>query len=185
MSVSNNIVVDALNLTLNSAGMLTWDEKGHTNGSSYYLEMDAVNWNTGVYAERYPDLAALDDFVAPDCPLNLRCPAAPYNNTLKFNVAANVSALMVYPPADNPFPRSGFDVGIQSNYMAQDPGWANADPRATLDFGLAANSPAFQMGFTNFSTNCFGAYKRCPEDAEPGMAHLLARVQQLMAELSG
>ncbi len=71
----NNIIVDALSGSYNSGGMLTWGKV--VNGSAAYQAMRDVNWNTGLYAERYPDLAVLEDFFSPNCAQDVNCPGVP------------------------------------------------------------------------------------------------------------
>lgn len=151
--IFNNIIVDA-NATYNSGGMLTWDVNGQVNTSTYYEKMREVGWDTGVYAARYPPLAALHDYYTPSCAEDPACPAAPWGNTFVTNVLVNVSTVMEYPPPNTLFNASGFNV--TNNLVTQDPGWADPDPRASLNFQLAPTSPAYALGFVRIPMECFG-----------------------------
>lgn len=151
----NNIVVDT-NGTFNGGGMLWWDKRGQNNNSAYYDEMRAVHWDSGLYAERYPDLALLHDYYTSECADDVLCPAAPWNNSFAVNVLVNCSqVLMQNLPAS--FPPSRFNLTL--NLLNEDPHFVEADPRGTLNFQLRDDSPAYALGFTRIPMECFGPWK--------------------------
>jgi hypothetical protein len=114
-------------------------------------------WNTSLYAERYPALAQLHDYYAPNCAWDPDCPPAPFGNVYLTNVVANCSALAVLPPPAANFSASNFEFA--RNYVVADPGWAAADPRGSLNFTLAPNSPAFELGFVAIDTDAIGPWR--------------------------
>lgn len=163
--ITNNLIIDSVNVTYNSGGGLAWPSFGQQdNSSSLYAEMRAVHWNEGVFARAYPALAELQDYYAPAprCADNPRCPPAPYGNSVVRNVVVNASGVILIPPQADVFNASHFDVS--NNLRTDDPGWVAADPRATLDFRLRPDSPAFTAldpPFVRIHSECFGPWSGC------------------------
>jgi hypothetical protein len=158
-NVTNNLVIsDGANFTFNGAAGITWDTQQQNNSGQYYAELAAVHWNatSGVYAEHYPDLAALHGYYAPDCAWDPLCAPAPFGNAFIVNVVANATALFVGPPTTANFSLTNFEFA--RNYVTVDPGFAASDPRGTLNFTLAPSSPAFQLGFVAIDTTAMGPW---------------------------
>lgn len=163
--ISNNLVVDAANFTYNSGGGLAWASFGQLdNSSALYAEMRAVNWSTGAFAEAYPALAALQDFVAPAprCRDNAHCPPAPFGNAVARNVVVNASGVILVPPGERVFNTSLFNVS--NNLFNVDPKFVEGDPRVALNFELAQDSPAYLVldpPFLRIRSECFGPWSGC------------------------
>lgn len=126
--------------------------------------MHAMQWNTGVYAERYPDLAALQgacDPTAAACAADPTCPAAPYSVAYASSVNVNVSVLTLLGENASVFDPSHFNFtglwqGMDPLFVAGSPGAA----RATLNFQLADDSPVYTdiPGFRRIPMECFGPW---------------------------
>ena len=161
-SIVNNIWVDSANGTYNSGGGIRWPSFGFmSNASAAYAEMRAVGWSSGLFAQRYPALAALQDFYAPDCATNARCPAAPFGNAVARNVIVNLSGEVFLGPPESVFAGANFNVSC--NLVNVDPHFEAADPRAELNFQLRSDSPAYApaVGFQRIPMECFGPWSPC------------------------
>jgi hypothetical protein len=172
----NNIfVLDGSSGTFNGAAGLTWDAAQQGNASQYLADLRAVQWNSGLYAQRYPALAELLDYWpeggALACAADARCGPAPYGNEVSTNVIVGAAEVLTPPPA--PFYLAAMFNVTNNLVTAGDPGWASADPRGTLDFSLAASSPAWALGFERIPAECFGPGRRCPGEPDWG-AHARA-----------
>lgn len=156
--ITSNLLV-AVNGSYNSGGMLTWDASGQNNGSSYFADMRAVSWDTGVYAAAYPALAQLHDYFVSraECVADWRCPSAPWNNSFTSNVLVNATGVFRYPPADTLFDAGHFNVS--SNLVGADPHFVSADPCGTLNFQIGDDSPAYALGFQHIDMQCFGPWR--------------------------
>ena len=160
--ITNNIFIDAVNGSYNSGGGIRWAEFGFmSNQSAAYAEMRAVGWSSGLFAERYPALAALQDFYAPDCAENAQCPPAPFGNAVARNILVNLSGVVLMAPPASVFNPANFNVS--NNWVTQDPHFVAADPRGTLNFQLRDDSPAYApaMGFQKIPMQCFGPWSPC------------------------
>ena len=160
--ISNNIWVDTANGTYNSGGGIRWAAFGFmSNASAAYAEMRAVGWSSGLFEQRYPALAELQDFYAPDCASNPLCPAAPFGNAVTRNVIVNLSGQVFLGPPPEVFAPGNFDVS--NNLVNADPHFVAADPRAELNFQLREDSPAYApgMGFQRIPMECFGPWAPC------------------------
>ena len=160
--ITNNIWVDLPNGTYNSGGGIRWSAFGFmSNASAAYAAMRAVGWDSDLFAQRYPALAALQDFYAPDCATNPRCPPAPFGNAVTRNVIVNLSGEVFLGPPPEVFDPALFNVS--SNLVNVDPRFAAADPRAALDFQLRDDSPAYApaVGFQRIPMECFGPWSPC------------------------
>jgi hypothetical protein len=174
---SNNLLVlDGSNATFNGAAEITWDSATHSNTSSWYAALEAVGWNQGLYASRYPRLAELINFWPPggdaECAGMETCGPAPYLNVYAGNVIVNATAVMSYPP-ESVFPASAFNV--TNNWVGVDPVFAAGDAvaRATWNFTLADDSPVWTevVGFQRIPEECFGLDRRCPGEQDWGAWH--------------
>jgi len=126
--------------------------------------MHAMHWNTGVYAARYPELAALQgacDATSAECAADATCPAAPFAGTFAASASVNVSVLTqlgqnasVFDPAHFNF--SALWQGLDPHFAAGSP----AAARATLNFQLADDSPVYAAipGFRRIPMECFGPW---------------------------
>jgi hypothetical protein len=155
---TSNIIID-VNGTYNSGGMLTWDVSGQINSSSYFNGLRAVQWNKGIYAQAYPDLALRDDYFISraNCSSDWHCPSAPWNNSFTSNVLVNASGVARFPPSDTLFNSSNFNISF--NLVNEDPHFVSSDPRGTLNFQLRDDSPAYLLGFQKIHMECFGLWK--------------------------
>ena len=166
---NNIMVLDGSNGTFNGAAGVVWDKAQQGNASAYIADLRAVQWDSGIYAERYPELATLEDFWpaggALACAANERCGAAPYGNVITTNVIVGAEQVLTPPPA--PYFFSAM-FNVSNNLVTADPGWANADARGSLNFTLAPGSPAWALGFERIPTECFGPGRRCPGEPDWG-----------------
>jgi hypothetical protein len=160
-AVTNNLWVDVGNGTYNSGGGIRWTTFGFmSNASTAYATMRAVGWRSGLFAQRYPELAALEDFYAPGCAGDPQCPPAPFGNAVARNVIVNLSGQVFLGPPADVFNGSNFNVS--NNWVTLDPGFAAADPRGELNFQLRQDSPAYgAMGFQRIPMECFGPWSPC------------------------
>jgi hypothetical protein len=151
------------NVSFNGGAGIVWDAAQQGNNSLYLDRLRAVDWRGGIYAERYPALAALHDFWpaggAAACALDRACGPAPFGYELSTNVIVGAAGLFTGPPAalDNPA-----SFNFTNNWLTDDPGFVSSDARAALDFQLRDDSPAFARGFVKIPMDCFGPGRRCP-----------------------
>lgn len=170
IKVNNILVLDGSNATFNGGAGVTWDGAQQGNGSAYLTELHAVGWNQGLFAQRYPALAALHDYWpaggAVECAGDPQCGPAPWGNVLSTNVIVGAAEVFTPPPPQVTFPGQ---FNISNNLVTGgDPGWANADPRGTLNFTLSPSSPAWALGFVKIPSECFGPEHRCPGEPDWG-----------------
>ena len=176
---NNILVLDGSNGTFNGAAGVTWDREQQGNASAYLQDLRSVQWSTGLYAARYPALAALHDYWpaggALACAADARCGAAPYGNAITTNVIVGAQQVLTPPPP--PFYFAAM-FNVSNNLVTEgDPGWSSADPRGSLDFTLSPASPAWALGFERIPTECFGPGRRCPGEPDWG-----AHARALLAE---
>ena len=169
---NNILVLDGSNATFNGAAGVSWDKAQQGNSSAYIAALHHVQWDEGLYAERYPALAALNDWWpvggALACAADEHCGAAPWGNVLSTNVIVGAMDVFTPPPPQYLFP--GQFNNSNNLVTAGDPGWANKDPRGNLDFTLNNDSPAWALGFQRIPSECFGRGKRCPGEPDWGNA---------------
>jgi len=173
----NNIIVlndvaggaPGSNVSFNGGAGVTWDAAQQGNASAYLERLRDVRWSTGLYAVRYPALAALHDYWpaggAAACALDAACGAAPFGFELSTNVLVGAASVLTPPPPPRFNPAS---FNVSNNYAADDPGFARADARAALDFQLRDDSPAYARGFARIPMECFGVGRRCPGEEDVG-----------------
>ena len=89
-NVTNNVIVDLPAVYQTGAG-ITWNVDMQDQTSDYYGQMKAEKWNKGIYAQKYPELAALEDKFGSlkKCAETKACPAAPFANYYSYNVGVN------------------------------------------------------------------------------------------------
>lgn len=159
-SVRNSIVVDANISATESGDALASDffPVCCAPNGTHIAGMIAMHWNTGVYAERYPALAALAaacDATPLECAGNPACPAAPYNVSYALSANVNVTTVLeMGRGANGTWPESR--VNTTGTWEGGDPGWVVPDPRAALNFQLADDSPLYALGFARIPMECFG-----------------------------
>ena len=161
VAASNALVIDA-NISfhnsvsaLNRTFVAACDPAGSRLGG-----MHAMRWNEGVYAARYPALAALQgacDATAAACAANAACPAAPFGGAFAASANVNVSTLTLL--GDSDFDPANFNfTGL---WQGLDPRFAAGSPaaaRAALSFQLADDSPVYAAipGFQRIPMECWG-----------------------------
>lgn len=152
-------------------------------GSSYYdtvcdpngthlTGMHAVDWDSGIFAARYPELAALHgacEATAAACSDDPSCPAAPYGDVFASSANVNVSVLTLLGHNASVFDPSHFN--FSSLWVGNDPHFAAGSPaaaRASLNFQLAPDSPVYAAipGFQRIPMECFGP-GACVNSSEP------------------
>lgn len=166
VTATNSLILDA---------NISFTQSIHALSSSYFPTvcdpagshlsgMHAVQWNSGVYAARYPELAALQgacDASAAACAGDPSCPAAPYGGAFTNSVNVNVSVVTqlgenstVFDPQHFNF--SGLWEGLDPSFAAGSP----AAARATLNFQLTDDSPIYTAvpGFRKIPMECFGPF---------------------------
>jgi hypothetical protein len=119
--------------------------------------MLAMDWNTGLYAQRYPALAAQKascDASPADCAADPACPAAPYSVSYVLHANVNVTDVLEMGKDNTLWPASR--VNTSANWVGMDPGFVDADPRSTLNFQLKDDSPLYALGFVRIPMECFG-----------------------------
>lgn len=182
--VSNSIIVDANISYFNSEDGVGGDYYHACAPNGTYISgMRAMSWNTGVYAARYPALAALQaacDSGPAACAVDATCPAAPYGCTVSDMVVVNVTQPVFLGENSSVFDPANFNISGQ--WAGLDPGFeagSLAAARASLNFQLAADSPVYAAlpGFERIPTECMGPYA-CPNLSVP-----YPRAASLRAEL--
>jgi hypothetical protein len=162
---SNSLVLDA-----NISFFQSCDALGSMFASacdparSYLSGMRAMQWDTGVYAARYPELAALQDACgasAAACAASASCPAAPYGVAFAASANVNVSVLTRLGKNATVFDPAHFN--FTDLWQGEDPLFAAGSPaaaRATLNFQLADDSPVYAAipGFRRIPMECFGPF---------------------------
>lgn len=165
VSIANELTIDANISMFQSIWGLSGS--GYTavcaaNGSRL-AGMRAMNWSTGIYAQRYPDLAALHDYCDPepaDCAADPACPAAPYRGSFTNVASVNTTGVVI----DLGHNASVFDpshFNFTGQWQGLDPGFAAGSPaaaRATLSFQLANDSAVYAAlpGFQRLPIECMG-----------------------------
>jgi len=173
MTATNNILIlDGANASFNGGAGITWDAAQQGNGSTYIAELQAVRWDTGLWAAKYPRLATLHDWWpaggAQACAADPDCGGAPFGNAITTNLIVNVSTLMTYPPASSGFDDAAFN--LSNNVVnAGDPGFVDPDCRTSHNFALRNDSVAYtgMVGFAPLPLQCVGPWApRCPGEPD-------------------
>lgn len=134
--------------------------------------MHAMHWNTGVYAERYPELAGLQgvcDVSVAECAADPTCPAAPYGGVFASSASVNVSIATLLGQNASVFDPNHFN--FSGLWQGMDPGFVAGTPaaaRASLNFQLADDSPVYTAipGFRRIPMECFGPWA-CSNSSSP------------------
>jgi hypothetical protein len=173
VAVSNSLVLDA-----NISFYQSCDALGRVFATacnpagSHLLGMHAMRWNTGVFAARYPALAALQgacDASGAACAADPSCPAAPFGGAFASSATVNVSVVTllgvnasVFDPRHFNF--SGLWAGLDPRFAAGSP----AKARETLSFQLEDDSPVYAAvpGFRRIPMECFGP-RACSGEPAP------------------
>lgn len=178
MAVSNALLIDTNVSFFQTIDSL--DAAGYAlycaPNSTFLAGMRAVRWNAGIYAARYPTLAALRDGCdagASACAADRACPASPYGNAFVTTANVNVTShggqvvrlghnASVFNPANFNF--SGQWVGDDPVFAAGSP----AAAKASLDFQLEDGSPVYAAlpDFKRIPMECIGAWA-CPDEPAP------------------
>jgi hypothetical protein len=172
VTASNSLVVDANVSFFQSVTALgRYFSTACDPAGSHLLGMHAMRWNEGVFAARYPELAALQgacDATAAACAADKSCPAAPFAVAFASSVNVNVSTLTLLGQNASVFDPANFN--FSSLWQGSDPGFAAGSPaaaRAALNFQLAADSPVYAAipGFRRIPMECFGPFACSSEPA--------------------
>jgi hypothetical protein len=165
MVATNSLIIDAnISYFQSCSGLHEFFADACDPAGSCLAGMHAMHWDTGVYAERYPELAALKgacDATMADCAADPACPAAPYGDVFASSVNVNVSVVTQIAVNASVFDPSHFNfTGL---WTGMDPGFAAGSPaaaRAALNFQLADDSPVYAAipGFRRIPMECFGPF---------------------------
>jgi hypothetical protein len=165
VAASNSLILDAnISYYQSCTGLAHFFASACSPTGSCLGGMHAMRWNTGVYAARYPELAALQgacDATAEACAADATCPAAPTAGVFAASVNVNVSALTQLGQNASVFDPSHFN--FSGLWAGMDPGFAAGSPeaaRATLNFQLADDSPVYAAipGYRRIPMECFGPW---------------------------
>ena len=165
VAASNSLILDAnISYFQSCTGLAHFFASACSPTGTCLGGMHAMHWNTGVYAARYPELAALAgacDATAAACAADAACPAAPTAGAFAASANVNVSVLTVlgqnasvFDPAHFNF--TGLWQGLDPHFVAGSPEAA----RATLSFQLAEDSPVYAAipGFRRIPMECMGPW---------------------------
>jgi len=165
VAASNSLVLDANVSYFQSCSTLGRMFESSCDPAGGCLRgMHAMHWNTGVYAERYPELAALQgacEATAAGCAADATCPAAPFAGVFAASANVNVSVLTLLGQNASVFSPAHFNfTGL---WQGMDPGFEAGSPAAardTLNFQLAEDSPVYAAipGFQRIPMECFGPW---------------------------
>jgi len=165
VAASNSLVVDANISFYQSVSGLGRSFASVCNPAGSCLAgMHAMRWSTGVYAARYPALAALAgacDVAPAGCAADARCPAAPFGGAFAASANVNVSVLTVLAQNASVFDPAHFNFTFL--WAGMDPRFAAGSPeaaRAALNFQLADDSPVYAAipGFRRIPMECMGPW---------------------------
>jgi len=172
VTASNSLVVDAnVSFFQSCTGLHNFFADACDPAGSLLAGMRAMQWDTGVYAARYPALAALHGACEPTvaaCAADAACPAAPYGGAFASSASVNVSVVTllgvnasVFDPARMNF--TGLWEGLDPRFAAGSP----AAARAALNFQLVDDSPVYAAlpGFRRIPMECFGPFACSGEPA--------------------
>ena len=165
VAASNSLIIDANISFYQSCSGLGRDSSSACDPAGPRLGgMHAMHWNTGVYAARYPELAALQgacDATAAQCAADATCPAAPFAGAFAASASVNVSVLTLLGQNASVFDPAHFN--FSALWQGMDPRFAAGSPaaaRATLHFQLEDDSPVYTAipGFLRIPMECFGPW---------------------------
>jgi hypothetical protein len=144
-TVVNNAAF-GVNFTENNPVGLLGDKLMETNGSIYYTELVEAGWRRAPYADRYPQLALLDDFYSPRCSETPSCGPAPWNNTIARNIAVNGTEFFVPMPAASNFSDGNFAIHSNLVNPVLATVFASPDPASTLNLTFVPGGAAQAQG---------------------------------------
>ena len=180
VAASNSLVLDANISYFQSCSSLG---RGFASAcdpaGSCLAGMHAMHWNSGVYAQRYPELAALQgacEATAAGCAADATCPAAPFAGVYAASANVNVSVLTLLGQNASVFDPGHFN--FSGLWQGMDPGFQAGSPaqaRDTLNFQLAEDSPVYAAipGFQRIPMECFGPWACSGEPAPYPRAALM------------
>jgi hypothetical protein len=165
VSAENALILDA-NISFTQScdtlrGMFT---QACNASDSRIAGMLAMKYNTGVYAEAYPDLARLQagcEATPAACAVDPTCPAAPYGTVFATSAIVNSSAGVVIKYNGTGFPATAANItNLFTANTTDGLGFVSSDPRGTLNFQLQNDSVIYSAvpGFQRIPMECFGPF---------------------------